>query len=181
MALIEADRLGQLRTGATTGVAVEAMADPQATEMGLFGAGWQAQSQLAAVARVRPIKVAYVYSRNEKKRNDFAELMSAQTGNRRAPGRSTAGGRRGPADRGHRHHQPRAGFRRQLAGRRNAGVRRRIELAQPRPRSTAPSFAAPTTSSATASRPARSRPAISSTRSRKGSSIGRGPSIWPTS
>jgi alanine dehydrogenase len=80
VALIEADRLGQLRTGATTGVAVEAMADPAATEMGLFGSGWQAQSQLAAVAAVRPIKVAYVYSRNEKKRNDFAELMSAQLG-----------------------------------------------------------------------------------------------------
>ncbi|MBI3840177.1 MAG: ornithine cyclodeaminase family protein [Planctomycetia bacterium] len=80
VALIEGDRLGQLRTGATTGVAVEAMADPGATEMGLFGAGWQAQSQLAAVATARPIKVAYVYSRNEKKRNDFAESMSAQLG-----------------------------------------------------------------------------------------------------
>jgi alanine dehydrogenase len=80
VALIEADRLGQLRTGATTGVAVEAMADPAATEMGLFGSGWQAQSQLAAVATVRPIKVAYVYSRNEKKRTDFSELMSARLG-----------------------------------------------------------------------------------------------------
>ena len=76
--MIEADRLGQLRTGATTGVAVQAMADPLATEMGLFGAGWQAQSQLAAVARVRPIKVAYVYSRDEKRRCDFAERMSAE-------------------------------------------------------------------------------------------------------
>ena len=80
LALIEADRLGQLRTGATTGVAVEWMAEPQATEMGLFGSGWQAQSQLAAVARVRPIKIAYVYSRNEQKRNDFADRMSAQLG-----------------------------------------------------------------------------------------------------
>jgi ornithine cyclodeaminase/alanine dehydrogenase-like protein (mu-crystallin family) len=56
------------------------MADPGATEMGLFGSGWQAQSQLAAVATARPIQVAYVYSRNEKKRNDFAELMSASLG-----------------------------------------------------------------------------------------------------
>jgi alanine dehydrogenase len=80
VALIEADKLGQLRTGATSGVAVQWMADPQATEMGLFGSGWQAQSQLAAVARVRPIQVAYVYSRNEKKRTEFAERMSAQLG-----------------------------------------------------------------------------------------------------
>ena len=78
VALIEADKLGQLRTGATTGVAVQAMADPQATEMGLFGAGWQAQSQLEAVAAVRPIKIAYVYSRDEKSRTRFADQMSEQ-------------------------------------------------------------------------------------------------------
>jgi alanine dehydrogenase len=78
VALIEANRLGQLRTGAATGVAVEWMADPKATEMGLFGTGWQAQSQLAAVASVRPIKMAYVYSPTEKKRNEFAESMSAR-------------------------------------------------------------------------------------------------------
>jgi ornithine cyclodeaminase/alanine dehydrogenase-like protein (mu-crystallin family) len=80
VALVEADRLGQLRTGGATGVAVELMADPTATEMGLFGAGWQAQSQLAAVARTRPIKVAYVYSRNEAKRTEFADSMTARLG-----------------------------------------------------------------------------------------------------
>lgn len=78
VALVEADRLGQLRTGATTGVAVEAMAAPDASEIGLFGAGWQAESQLAAVARIRALKVAYVYSRDEKKRTDFADRMSKQ-------------------------------------------------------------------------------------------------------
>ncbi len=80
LALIEADRLGQFRTGAATGVAVELLANPEATEMGLFGAGWQAQTQLLAVARTRPIKVAYVYSRNEQKRVSFAEKMSALLG-----------------------------------------------------------------------------------------------------
>lgn len=80
VALIEADRLGQLRTGAATGVAAGVMALPEATEVGLFGAGWQAQTQLEAIARVRAIQVAYVYSRNEQKRNDFASRMSAQLG-----------------------------------------------------------------------------------------------------
>jgi ornithine cyclodeaminase/alanine dehydrogenase-like protein (mu-crystallin family) len=79
-ALIEADKLGQLRTGATTGVAVELMALPEASEVGLFGGGWQAQTQLMAVTRARPIKVAYVYSRNEKKRVEFADRMAAQLG-----------------------------------------------------------------------------------------------------
>ena len=37
VALIEANRLGQLRTGATTGVAVEWMALLDAAEVGLFG------------------------------------------------------------------------------------------------------------------------------------------------
>ena len=80
VALVEADKLGQLRTGATTGVAVAAMADPFATEMGLFGTGWQAESQLAAVARVRSLEVAYVYGRDEKRRNEFAKRMSSELG-----------------------------------------------------------------------------------------------------
>lgn len=78
IALIEADKLGQLRTGATTGVAVQWMADLEATEVGLFGAGWQARTQLAAVAAVRPIKVAYVYSRHDEAREKFAEEMSRE-------------------------------------------------------------------------------------------------------
>lgn len=78
VALIEADKLGQLRTGATTGVAVGYMADREAAELGLFGAGWQAESQLRAVCAVRAIRVAYVYSRNQQKRESFAERMSGE-------------------------------------------------------------------------------------------------------
>lgn len=78
VALIEADRLGQLRTGAATGVAAEWMAPLEATEAGLFGAGHQAETQLAAIAAVRPIKEAFIYCRNEDDRVAFAERMSAQ-------------------------------------------------------------------------------------------------------
>jgi ornithine cyclodeaminase/alanine dehydrogenase-like protein (mu-crystallin family) len=76
VALIEADRLGQLRTGAATAVAAQAMAAPEATEAGIFGAGHQAETQLAAVAAVRRIKRAFVYSRDESKRVAFAERMA---------------------------------------------------------------------------------------------------------
>lgn len=79
-ALVEADRLGQLRTGATTGVACEWMADMTATEMGLFGSGYQAETQLEAVAAVRQIRRAFVYSRSEQRRLEFAEKMSRQLG-----------------------------------------------------------------------------------------------------
>ncbi len=79
-ALIEADRLGQFRTGATTGVAVEWLADPAAAEVGVFGAGRQARTQLEAVSLARELKTAYVYSRTEKHRCQFADEMSARLG-----------------------------------------------------------------------------------------------------
>ncbi len=80
LALVEANRLGQLRTGATTAVAAECLAAPAAVEMGLFGAGWQAAEQLAAVAVVRHLKCAYVYSRNAAKRLAFAQQMTKRLG-----------------------------------------------------------------------------------------------------
>lgn len=80
LALIEANRLGQLRTGATTGVAASWMAAPEAAELGLFGTGWQARGQLAALAAVRPIKQVYVYSRRDEQRETFAREMSQELG-----------------------------------------------------------------------------------------------------
>jgi alanine dehydrogenase len=77
-ALIEANRLGQLRTAAATGVAAQWLAALEAGELGLFGTGFQAETQLAALASVRPLKRAFVYSRSEERREDFAERMSAQ-------------------------------------------------------------------------------------------------------
>lgn len=79
-ALIEADRLGQLRTGAATAVAARRMALPDAAELGLFGCGYQAETQLAAVAAVRGLKRAFVYSRTAEKRDRFAMRTTANSG-----------------------------------------------------------------------------------------------------
>ena len=68
VALVEADHLGHLRTGATTGVALRLMASPEAKELGLFGSGRQAETQLAAAAAVLPLRQAFVYSRSEQRR-----------------------------------------------------------------------------------------------------------------
>lgn len=76
VALLEANRLGQVRTGAVTGVAVRYLASVDADEMGLFGTGWQAESQLAAVAAVRPLRRVVVYSRSAERREAFARKMS---------------------------------------------------------------------------------------------------------
>lgn len=78
VALIESDHLGQLRTGAATAVAVDALAPAELTAVGLFGAGFQARGQLRAVAQVRPFGRAVVYSRSVERRNAFAREMSRE-------------------------------------------------------------------------------------------------------
>jgi len=80
LALIEANRLGQLRTAAATGVAVSYMAEPETSEMGLFGTGYQAETQLEAIASVQPLKQVFVYSRDAGRRERFAEQMGDRLG-----------------------------------------------------------------------------------------------------
>jgi ornithine cyclodeaminase/alanine dehydrogenase-like protein (mu-crystallin family) len=75
-AVIEADYLGQLRTGAASGVATEYMARPDAKLVGLFGTGKQARTQLKAICTVRRIERVEVYSRDAQRRTAFAEEMS---------------------------------------------------------------------------------------------------------
>jgi alanine dehydrogenase len=77
LAMIEADRLGQMRTGAASGVATKYMARADAGTIGIYGTGWQAESQLMAVCAVRKIKSIEVYSRNAERREAFARKMSS--------------------------------------------------------------------------------------------------------
>ncbi len=75
-ALIEADLLGRLRTGAVSGLATAALARPDAESVGLFGAGRQARTQLKAVCTVRRIRRVEVYSRDEARLATFCDEMS---------------------------------------------------------------------------------------------------------
>jgi ornithine cyclodeaminase/alanine dehydrogenase-like protein (mu-crystallin family) len=75
LALMQADYLGQMRTGAASGVATEYMARPDASEVGLFGSGKQARTQLVAICKVRKIRRVQVYSPNEDHRRKFAAEM----------------------------------------------------------------------------------------------------------
>ncbi len=77
LALIQADYLGQMRTGAASGVATEYMARPDASEVGLFGSGKQARTQLQAICKVRKIRRVQVYSPNDDHRRKFATEMRA--------------------------------------------------------------------------------------------------------
>src|SRR5215470_285543 len=80
LALIEADKLGQMRTGAATGVATKHLARADAKTVGVFGTGWQAQSQLEAVCAARDVESVKVYSRSPENRARFCQEMSARLG-----------------------------------------------------------------------------------------------------
>ena len=78
-ALIAADRLGQVWTGAASGVAAKHLARPDAESLGLIGAGWQAESQLAAIrAAVPSIERVVVSSRTHARAAAFAERHGAE-------------------------------------------------------------------------------------------------------
>jgi ornithine cyclodeaminase/alanine dehydrogenase-like protein (mu-crystallin family) len=78
LALIEADKLGQMRTGAASGIATKYLATEDAKTVGMYGSGWQAQSQLEAVCAVRDIEMVKVYSRSPENRARFCLEMSAR-------------------------------------------------------------------------------------------------------
>ena len=78
LALIEADWLGQARTGAASGVATKYMARAGSRSLGLFGTGGQARTQLLAVCAVRPIERVHIYSRSAEKRAAFVAEMQPQ-------------------------------------------------------------------------------------------------------
>jgi alanine dehydrogenase len=80
LALIQADYLGQMRTGAASGIATQYMARHEASEVGLFGTGKQARTQLLAVCKARKIRHVSVYSPNDEHRRRFAQEMSAVVG-----------------------------------------------------------------------------------------------------
>ncbi len=80
VAVMQADRLGQQRTGAASGVATKFLARKDSRSVGIIGTGWQAESQLEAICAVRSIRVGKCYSRDQVHRTEFAHKMSARLG-----------------------------------------------------------------------------------------------------
>lgn len=76
LALLEGDYLGQMRTGAASGVATKFLAREDARSVGIAGTGLQARTQLEAVTLVRRIESVRAYSRDARKRAAFAREMS---------------------------------------------------------------------------------------------------------
>lgn len=78
LAIMEADRLGQIRTGAATGIATEYLAPDDVKVATIFGAGWQAESQLLAMDEVRDLSRIWIVNRNPERAERFIERMAPQ-------------------------------------------------------------------------------------------------------
>lgn len=76
VALIEADYLGQMRTGAATGVATRWMAREDARTVAIIGTGSQARTQLEAIVLVRKIETVQAFGRDAGRREEFASQMT---------------------------------------------------------------------------------------------------------
>jgi alanine dehydrogenase len=81
VAVIDADKLGQLRTGAASGVAAKYLARGGASSLGVIGCGWQAESQVACIRVAVPgIERVVAYCRTESRLREFCERYGAEPG-----------------------------------------------------------------------------------------------------
>ncbi|MGD0964299.1 MAG: ornithine cyclodeaminase family protein [Candidatus Acidiferrales bacterium] len=80
VALIEADYLGQVRTGAASGLATRLMARQDARVAAMIGTGLQARTQLEAIVAVRKLDSIRACGRDPGRRETFAREMSARLG-----------------------------------------------------------------------------------------------------
>ena len=76
LATIEANHLGQIRTGAATGAATKHLAREGASVLGVIGSGFQAETQIEAIANVRKLREIRVWSRSAEKREAFSRRCS---------------------------------------------------------------------------------------------------------
>jgi ornithine cyclodeaminase/alanine dehydrogenase-like protein (mu-crystallin family) len=80
-AVIEADKLGQLRTGAARAVAPKYLARDGASTLGVLGCGWQAESQVLCIREAVPtIERVVVYCRTEENLAKFCRRVKAEPG-----------------------------------------------------------------------------------------------------
>jgi alanine dehydrogenase len=80
-ALIEADKLGQLRTGAASGVAARYLAREGATSLGVIGCGWQARSQVACIRAALPsLERVVAWCRTPERLSEFCADTGSEAG-----------------------------------------------------------------------------------------------------
>ena len=81
VALLEADHLGRLRTGAASAVAAKHLAREGAASLGVIGCGRQAENQVACIRAALPgIERVVAYCRTESSLHGFCERAGAEAG-----------------------------------------------------------------------------------------------------
>jgi ornithine cyclodeaminase len=79
-AVVSANYLTGLRTGAASGVAAKFLAHEDADSLGILGAGVQAWYQAEALCAVRKVRTAKVFSRDASKAEAFVERLRRELG-----------------------------------------------------------------------------------------------------
>jgi alanine dehydrogenase len=95
LAIIEANVLGQIRTGAASAVASEKMARPNARKVGLIGTGRQARTQALALKTAGLMAELAVFGRSRDKLDAFCAALAKELG---APVRAAASAEEAVAD-----------------------------------------------------------------------------------
>jgi len=80
LALIEANTLGQIRTGAASGLATRYLARAGARTLGTIGTGFQASTQIEAICLVRPIERVQVWGRDPARLQAFCRAAGDRLG-----------------------------------------------------------------------------------------------------
>ncbi|WMT50730.1 MAG: ornithine cyclodeaminase [Ferroplasma sp.] len=76
--LIEANALGQIRTGALTAMATSEIVRKKSINFTLIGSGFQAESQFLGMKEMFNLDNAFVYSRNPEHSKKFADIFGIQ-------------------------------------------------------------------------------------------------------
>lgn len=77
---VEAAKLGQIRTAATTGLGTKLLAREDAKVLACLGTGRQALPQIEAVAAVRELREVRIWGRDRSRSEDFGALVAEKTG-----------------------------------------------------------------------------------------------------
>ena len=80
LAVIEANLLGQIRTGAASAIATEKMAHPDARKVALIGAGRQAHAQALALKAIDRLAELAVFARRRDQLEIFCAALAGELG-----------------------------------------------------------------------------------------------------
>jgi ornithine cyclodeaminase/alanine dehydrogenase-like protein (mu-crystallin family) len=80
LALLDAENLTAIRTGAASGLATKLLSNANSTVAAIFGAGIQARYQLCAICEVRNIKKVLLFDNDQSKVESFKHEMENELG-----------------------------------------------------------------------------------------------------